>query len=214
MLTNAMAALLRLYTDEPDQSFQDDANIALWLELAYNDFRSIVTEIDPTVYARSEDFNVASSNTLSLASITGATVTAPRLDTILWLSLVEGSNETVLREGNTIQDITHGSADYILLDTNIRFPMARTGLFRLYYVPAQDVTWITAISAGNHLDELTRFHDMIPLIAYLQYAVMDAADHPQQLLLLQRRQEQLRHYLSYRSGSATELMVDSRWMEP
>ena len=97
MLTNAMAALLRLYTDEPDQAFQDDANIALWLELAYNDFRSIVTEIDPTVYARSEDFNVASSNTLSLASITGATVTAPRLDTILWLSLVEGSNETVLR---------------------------------------------------------------------------------------------------------------------
>tara|TARA_R110000824_G_scaffold29901_4_gene99016 strand:+ start:3584 stop:4219 length:636 start_codon:yes stop_codon:yes gene_type:complete len=211
-----MASLLRLYTNEPDQTFEGNAQVALWLELAYNDFRSFVAEIDPTIYAVRAQIPTVGSDTLSLSAITGATVAGPRLDTLLWVTLTQGTTELQLRGGAALQDILHGAADYVLLNAEIRFAreLASGGTISLYYLPAQDIDWPTEILAATFVDDLTRFHDMIPLIAYLQYAIVDGADHPQQLLLLQRRQEQLRHYLAYRGGSSTEEIVDSRWLEP
>lgn len=224
MLIEELANMLRLYTNEPDQTFEDDALVALWLELAYSDFRSMVCEIDPTIYATTYDVTLSGA-TLDLTNVlVGAAPTQPRLDTLLDITVMQGAQETIRwRGGTNPDDIIRGNADYVLIGSSLRFPLASSAAVRIYYMPAQNVNsagvppgWIGGIVPGSntYLDDLDRFHDMIPLIAYLQYAVLDAAEHPQQMMLLGRRQQQMKHYLAHRGGPGATEVVDSRWMEP
>jgi hypothetical protein len=218
MLVENLADLLRFYTDEPDQTVETDANVALWLQLAYDDFRSTVAEIDPTIYTVSHDMSVAGANFLELSGVLlGAAPSQPRLDTLLDITTIQGARETRRwRAGTVIDDVLHGNADYALIGTQLRVPDTTTASIRIYYLPAQNINWTAGLVAGSnvYIDELHRFHDVISLLAYLQYATFDAANHPQLMMLLQRRQEQLRTYLFSRGGPASSEVVDSRWMEP
>jgi hypothetical protein len=58
-LVNEVAAAFRLYMDEPDQTFVNDAQLAIWLERGYDDFRAIVTEMDPHIYSRSQTYSLS-----------------------------------------------------------------------------------------------------------------------------------------------------------
>jgi hypothetical protein len=218
MFIETMASLLRVYTDEPDQTVETDALVALWLELAYSDFRSMVADIDPTIYMVSHDVSMGANSTIDLNNVLlGSSPTQPRMDTLVDVTRIEGNTEYRLRGGTSIGDVTHGSADYVLINRKLHFPIDRnSGTYRIYYMPTQLVNWTAGIVAGSntYLDDLHRFHDIIPLIAYLQYAIVDAADHPQQQQLLFRRQAQLKSYLSTRGGAGAFEVVDSRWMEP
>ena len=218
MFIETMATLLRVYTNEPDQTVESEALIALWLELAYSDFRSIVADADPTIYMVSHDVSMGAGNRIDLNNVLlGTTPTQARMDTLIDVFRIEGATEYRLRGGTNIGDLTHGNADYALVNRELRFPINRdAGTYRVYYMPTQNVNWTAGIVAGSntYLDDLHRFHDVIPLIAYLQYAVLDAADHPQQQQLLFRRQEQLESYLNTRGGAGAFEVVDSRWMEP
>jgi hypothetical protein len=217
MFIETMASMLRLYTDEPDQTLESDALVALWLQLAYDDFRSMVAEMDPTIYMVSYD-TTATPPTLNLNNVLlGPSPTQPRMDTLIDIVSIEGGQEaSTWRAGTNISDVIHGNADYVLAGTTLHFPRNRSSAIRIYYMPTPTINWVAGMVAGSntYLDDLFRFHDVIPLIAYLQYAVLDAADHPQQLMLLQRRQTQLKNYLSTRGGPAAFEVPDSRWMEP
>ena len=218
MFVETLASLLRFYTDEPDQTVETDANVAMWLYLAYDDFRSTVAEIDPTIYTVSHDMSVTGSGFIELNGVLlGPSPTQPRLDTLLDITVIEGGSETRRwRAGTVIDDVIHGNADYALIGTRLRVPETTTASIRIYYLPTQSINWAGGLAAGSnvYVDELHRFHDVIPRLAYLQYAVLDAANHPQLMMLLQRRQEQLRNYLFSRGGPASSEVVDSRWMEP
>ena len=219
MFIETMATVLRVYTNEPDQTVESDALIALWLELAYSDFRSMVADLDPTIYMVSHDAAMGANNRIDLNNVLlGTAPTQARMDTLVDVFRVEGATEYRLRGGTSVGDITHGNADYALINRELRFPFNRnTGTYRIYYMSTPiGINWTTGIVAGSnaYLDDLHRFHDVIPLIAYLQYAVLDAADHPQQQQLLFRRQTQLKSYLDTRGGAGAFEVVDSRWMEP
>ena len=93
------------------------------------------------------------------------------------------------------------------------FFLKQTGTIRIDYIPVQRINWTTSIGAGQDvaIDDLDAFHDLIALIAYLQYAILDAADNPQLLRLMERRQQQLKDYLSNRSGGIVETVATSDW---
>ena len=81
---------------------------------------------------------------------------------------------------------------------------------RIDYIPEPSVNW--AGLGATYIDDLTRFHDIIALVSYLRYAIVDAAANEQLNVLLGRRIEQLRAYLEARSGGVVENVVDVRWM--
>lgn len=228
MFIEDLAVLLQLYTDEPDQTVEDNALMARQLQLAYSDFRGMVCELDPTIYSVTYDATVGGTDTLDLNGVLfGAAPTQRRLDTLLDITVLQGGREALRwRAGTTIDDVIHGNADYVLIGTALKMSSPSSSSIRIHYMPTQDIpltvaapstrSWTAGLAAGTNvfIDDLYRFHDMIPLLAYLQYAVLDAADHAQLLMLLHRRQQQLKTYLQSRGGPGADEVVDSRWMEP
>ena len=84
---------------------------------------------------------------------------------------------------------------------------------RIDYIPEPNVTWSNAGGADTtYIDDLNRFHDIIAMLAYLQYAIVDVAPNNELNGQLARRIEQLRTYLEGRAGGIVERVVDVRWM--
>lgn len=218
MLVNEVAAAFRVYMDEPDKTFVNDAQIELWLARAYDDFRAIVTEIDPFVYSRSQVYSIANARTLDLSTavpaILGAAATN-RLYQLINIYQIESAalpdNVLGTLEPSVSASSTYsGRASYTLRGTELLFPAEVTMSIRIDYIPEPAVTW--AGLGAVYIDDLTRFHDIIAMLACLQYAIVDAAANPELNTQLSRRLGQLRAYLESRSGGVTESVVDVRWM--
>jgi hypothetical protein len=68
-----------------------------------------------------------------------------------------------------------------------------------------DQTWVGQITAGTNTiidDNLQAWHDMIPLFAYYQYAIMDAASNTQLMDRLAIRKAEIMNYLQQRSAGS------------
>lgn len=222
MLAEEIARDFRIYMDEPDKTFVDEAQLAIWLEKAYDDFRALVTEIDPFVYGVSQVYSLGAVRKLDLAGVVtpilGATAVT-RMYQLVNIYRIESaalSDNVVglLTPGTALQSTYDARADYTLKGTELFFPAETTMDIRVDYIPEPAIVWATAIVIGQnvYVDDLNRFHDIIALIAYLQYAIADAADNEQLMRQLGRRQQQLRSYLENRSGGITEHVTDVRWM--
>lgn len=218
MLVNEVAAAFRLYMDEPDQTFVNDAQLAIWLERGYDDFRAIVTEMDPHIYSRSQTYSLSDARLLDLAAggtpILGSAATN-RLYQLVNIYQIESlalpDNVVATLKPSPSAQSTYGyRANYTLRGTELLFPAAMTMFIRIDYIPEPSVNW--AGLGATYIDDLTRFHDIIALVSYLRYAIVDAAANEQLNVLLGRRIEQLRAYLEARSGGVVENVVDVRWM--
>ena len=215
MLVEEVAALFRRYMDEPDQTFVDDVQMAIWLRLAYEDFRTIVCSVDPYIYTGFNSFTLTNARTQSLAgTLLGSTAPAgTRMYQLLDLWRQDPSTGELLRRlkpGGTREELVDGRCDYLLNGTTIEFNREMTGTIRVTYLLEQNVNWSGGIVAGSniYIDDINSFHDLIALIAYLQYAIVDSAENPQLLALFTRRQAQLRQYLENRSGGLVEYVSD------
>jgi len=221
MLAEEIARDFRVYMDEPDQTFVDAAQLAIWLEKAYDDFRALVTEIDPYVYTRSQTYSLSAVRKLDLAAaappILGSTATN-RLYQLINIYQVESTtlSDNILRRLEPAVALTSTydlRADYTLKGTELFFTGEMSMDIRVDYIPEPTIVWATAAVGGSvYVDDLNRFHDIIALIAYLQYAIADSADNVQLVAVLGRRQRQLRAYLENRSGGLTEQVTDVEWM--
>ena len=218
MLVSEVATAFRVYMDEPDKTFVNDAQVELWLARAYDDFRAIVTEIDPFVYSRSQVYSISNARTLDLSTsvpaILGSTATN-RLYQLINIYQIESTalpdNVLGTLEPSVSASSTYsGRANYTLRGAELLFPAEVTMSIRIDYIPEPAVIW-TGLGAV-YIDDLTRFHDIIAMLACLQYAIVDAAANPELNTQLSRRIEQLRAYLESRSGGVTESVVDVRWM--
>ena len=220
MNVGEVATAFRVYIDEPDQTFVNDAQVELWLERAYDDFRAMVTEIDPYVYARQQVYSLSSARTLDLAAaappILGSTAAAgARIYQLINIYEIESTalpNNIVNVLGPSISETStyEQRSNYTLRGTELVFPSEVTMDIRIDYIPEPYVTWAGLTAA--YIAALTRFHDIIALVAYLQYAIVDAASNQELNTQLMRRIEQLRAYLEARSGGVVERVVDVRWM--
>jgi hypothetical protein len=220
MMVADVAALYRRYMDEPDQTFVDNAQMATFLRLAYDDFRSIVVEMDAYVYAASHTVLLSSARTLDLTgTLFGvAAAAATRLHQLVDIYAVESvalSNNVYrrLEPATNLKSTYDGRTDYALKGSSIFFSGEYSGTIRIDYIPDQNIDWAAGIAgAVEYIDDLNSFHDLIALIAYLQYAIIDSAEQPQLVALLIRRQAQLRAYLEGRSGGIIEHVADVEYM--
>lgn len=215
MFVEEVAAIFRRYMDEPDQTFVDDAQMAIWLRMAYDDFRTIVCSVDPYIYTSFNGFTLASARTQTLngiilgAGAPAATRMYQLLD-VWWQDASTGELLRRLKPGGTREELVDDRCDYILNGTDLEFNREMTGSIRVSYLVEQNVNWSGGIAAGTniYIDDLNSFHDLIALIAYLQYAIVDSAENAQLLALFTRRQAQLRQYLENRSGGLVEYVSD------
>ena len=220
MNVNEVATAFRVYIDEPDQTFVNDAQLELWLERAYDDFRAMVTEIDPYVYARQQVYSLSNARTLDLAAVAppilGSTAAAgARIYQLINIYEIESTalpNNIVNVLSPSVSETStyEHRSNYTLRGTELVFPAEVTMDIRLDYIPEPNVTW--AGLGAVYIDDLTRFHDIIALVGYLQYAIVDAASNQELNTQLMRRMEQLKSYLESRSGGIVEHVVDVRWM--
>jgi hypothetical protein len=219
MLISEVAALFKVYMDEPDQTFVDNALMANWLQRAYDDFRCIVTEVDPYIYTVSQTYNLSAARKLDLDGTILGSAADPRMYQLNNIYEIESTAlpDNILRrlDPSAALDSTYDlRANYTLKGTELFFAGEVTMAIRVDFIPEPTVAQVAAWNAlgATYIDDLNRFHDLIALIAYLQYAISDSADNQQLIGLLGRRQQQLRTYLENRSGGIVERVVDVRWM--
>ena len=223
MTVEEVASLFRVYMDEPDQTFVSDAQMVIWLTSAYDDFRALVTEMDPQVYTRQQVYSLSNARVLDLATsappILGASAAAGQrlyqLVNIYMIESVSQPNNIVenLEPSLSVSSTYDFRANYTLRGTELIFPDDVTMDIRIDYIPEPNVTWSNSGGAGaTYIDDLNRFHDIIAMLAYLQYAIVDVAPNNELNGQLARRVQQLRAYLEGRSGGVVERIVDVRWM--
>ena len=186
MTVEEVAALFRVYMDEPDQTFVSDAQMVIWLTSAYDDFRALVTEMDPQIYSRQQVYSLSNVRLLDLATsapaILGPTAAAgTRLYQLVNIYSIESPSQPNnivenLQPSLSVTGTYDSRADYTLRGTELVFPEAVTMDIRIDYIPEPSVTWSNAGGAGTtYIDDLNRFHDIIAMLAYLQYAIVDVA---------------------------------------
>jgi len=218
MTVEEVGAIFRRYMDEPDQTFVDDAQMAIWLSMAYNDFRTIANSTDPYLYSKSVPLTLTNSRIQSLQGIIlGAGAPAEfrmyQLRDLWWVTAGDTNHATGRLKPGTSEELVDGRCDYVLISDSIVFNIERSGTMMINYIPEQNVNWVDGVTDPTvYVDDLNRFHDLIALIAYLQYAILDAAESPQLVALLIRRQAQLRAYLEGRSGGIIEHVADVEYV--
>jgi hypothetical protein len=207
MNVSQIASLFRSYTDEPDATFLTDADVSIYLAQGYNQFRSFVSAIDPSIYTETADLVFSSTDTYNLAggavSLLGATITAGknRLMQIQNLVNVTGGTEgigVIYQAVTSISALDQASNAYFLEGTSIRLDRNLTGTLRITYTPEQSTTLWSNVAATTHVDDLVMFHDMIALYAYAQYAIRDNAQNAPLVAQLGAREFALADYLTRR----------------
>lgn len=199
-------ALFQQYTDEPDATWLTAANIQLYLDRGYDEFRRIVIELDPRIYYTTVTLTFAGDTYelgggASAVRILGSSPTTTRLEYLLGVHAINGSAEIqysyeIVPTRRALNTVAQAA---FLGGTELRLSGTRTGDVLLEYVPASDIDWTVA----GFIDDLTMFHDVIALLAYKQYAIRDAAVNTPLYEQLQRRIQDLTDYVVQRNGNAS-----------
>jgi len=202
-----IAALFRSYTDEPDTTFLTASDVSTYLVQGYNQFRSFVSAIDPSIYVEKADLVFSSTDEYDLdggtISLLGATITVGynRLMQIQSLSNVTGGVAgigTIYQPVTSLSALDEAAGAYFLRGSVIKLDSNLTGTLRIRYTPEQPSTLWSNPAATTYVDDLTMFHDMIALYAYAQYAIRDNAQNAPLVLQLRAREFALSEYLSRR----------------
>ena len=197
----------RTYIDEPDQTFVPNSLVESMLNLAYIEFRRKVTNIDPNIYAITLDIATPTSTQVDLtalpAPILGSTATnQDRLISLLSVYVPDQTNNVPALVFNSVQSLEalQSTGDAVFFTGSILFfNRVIQRPLRISYVPGHNVVFQAGVVAGQFIDDLDAFHDMIALYAYKQYAIADAATSEQIVGQLQIRERELIDYLSNRN---------------
>lgn len=207
----------RQYIDEPDQTFVSDDDVETYLDDGYREFRNLVCDINPMIYNVSEDITMSDSNTFDLVADTpkflGPTITATggRLVRINGFNRVD-TDGTVLGRFQGVSNVRALSvmpSSYYLKGTKLMFSRKLTGSYSLEYVPVGDITWTGTPSV--FLDNLSSFHDLIPLLAYRQYAIVDGAENEPVLRQTEMRLRRFMEYLQDRAHDGCDYVQNIPW---
>lgn len=226
MTINDVVSLFRTYIDEPDQTFIDDDKVKTMLTVGYKEFKRKVTNIDPNTYARTIDVPMNSLRVIDLiaAGIAGfaqppvpmygpAAAAVDALSSLIsiYTKGANGAPATVFNAVHSLEALQSTPQGYLFSGPQIQFLGTLSDTVTIYYVaesfysPEPD---FTAGTANQHFDDLDAFHDMIPLYAYKQYAIADAATSEQIIIQLRAREGELIDYLSNRNTAGARYVQD------
>lgn len=228
MYVQDVANYFRSMTDEPDKTFITDAQLVVMLQVAYNEFRTMVTAQDSSPYE--ETYNVAATGLTYLdlnGSLLGPTATLPVLQRIVRVcQIISAANPTitrVLRPAASLETMRNGTAisesSYFLQNRVLRFSRILDQAIQIQYLPVPTVDWAGGLNGGNkYIDDLSEWHDIIALIAMSQYQVKDFQQNPAAIMLLNQRKKDFHRYISEsRNGDAAryvssgDFLNDTGW---
>jgi hypothetical protein len=211
----------RQYIDEPDQTFVSDADVETYLDDGYREFRNMVCDINPMIYNVTEQMTFSGERTHDLSvstgdakSLLGATPTAAggrmvRLNSINKVN-TDGNVTQRLEAVSNVTALDVVPSSYYLANTTLRFSSSLTGTFNVNYVPEVAVTW-TGGSPTAFIDNLTPFHDLIALLAYRQYAIVDGAESEPILRQTATRLKEFQEYLQARAFDGYDYVQSVPW---
>ena len=163
MNTEEVASLFRRYADEPDSAFLTDQDVALYLRIGYDEFRSFVSSVSPWAYATTIDVQLTQGVnqytdydlTQANANPTGANTPSllgqnpndqgtplPRLEKLLGVettAAIGGAANFRLPPKTSLDGMYSSGAGYIFRDQIIRIAGNVSFSLRLHYVPAQGI---------------------------------------------------------------------------
>jgi len=209
MNVGQVKALFKDFIDEADTTFISSANVALYCEIGYNQFRNVVNECDPSYYMEDYELSLVDGEMdLSTTAVSGEAgkfllgdpADAPakgQLSRLVKVASIGTSGDLTpafyytAAQGRDELQITADS--FVLEGTVLRFSGKITDTIRLYYLPKTTVDFTEA--DATLIDDLTEFHDLIVLFAYGNYAIRDGAGNQQIALQGKTREEAFRAYL-------------------
>jgi len=212
MYVSEVAQLVRAYTDDPDQSFFSNANLAVALKVAYAEFRALVGAKASEIYELSHSIQGNGTKNLSLNNILlGQTPTQRRCMRITRIERVSdttpsASFQGILEPAQSLESLGSSSVGmnprWLLKGTELRFDRDMSAALRINYLPTDNINWLAGISAPTaYIDDLEDFHDLIALICCRQYAIKDYAVNPVLEGQYQKRLSDLNSFLARgRSG--------------
>ena len=226
MTIDEVVSLFRTYIDEPDQTFIDDIKVKTMLTVGYKEFKRKVTNIDPTAYARTIDVPMNSLRVIDLTASGAAGFAQPpaamygpaaapvnALSSLISI-YTQGNNgapSVVFNAVHSLEALQSTPQAYLFSGPQIQFRGELSDTVTIYYVAESFYTPepdFTAGAVNQHFDDLDAFHDMIPLYAYKQYAIADAATSEQIMIQLQLRERELIDYLSNRNTAGASYVQD------
>lgn len=191
MNARQIADLTRAYLDDPDEVFLSQSRLALFLDLAYNEFRQRTPqEIWEVMYAPAA---LTGQATIDLsAAMFGATPTTgkrcQRITRVLLVDAVTGLLQCILEPASSFESLSpvqsSASGAFVAygarwwLDGHIlRFSAPMAGNIQIWYMPDSTVNWSAGIAPGAnvYIDDLVQFHDIIALLAAGHYSAADGA---------------------------------------
>jgi hypothetical protein len=217
-----VAAKFRQYIDEPDQTFVSDADVETYLDDGYREFRNMVCDINPMIYnvteqmtfssERTHDLSVSTGDAKSLLGTATSSADAPggpmvRLNAITRVG-TDGNVTQRLEAVSSAQALDVVPSSYYLANTTLRFSSKLTGTFNVDYVPHVDITWT---GSTYNVDNLTPFHDLIALLAYRQYAIVDGAESDPVLRQTATRLREFQEYLQARAFDGYDYVQTVPW---
>ena len=209
MNTAEVFSLFKQYADEPDATWLTDADIQIYLDRGYEEFRRIVIQQDPYIYYEtvtldftSDEYDLA--DPASAVRILGSSIPVgtKRLEYLTGVHAANSSNKIIW----TYQIVPNYRALHsvaqsaMLIGSKLKLSGNRTGKVLVEYVPEVDIDWTLAT---GFIDDLTMFHDVIALLAYKQYAIRDGAVNQPLMMQLATRINNLMEYIVERNNNAS-----------
>lgn len=191
MYVDQVVAMFKALVDEPDETFEDAADIAVLAETAHNELRSIIAD-SPSVkmILTRQNFTVAGARFYDFADVANATVLlgagplapvgAQRIHVIKEIAELDANlRPTVHYRGVTDEtqlwrlDVGYAPA-YFFEGTQIHFGTDVNATFRMKYVPVLDIDWTRQTSGDDEfIDDFYHYHDLIALKMAEQYMIRD-----------------------------------------
>jgi len=220
MTIQQIARLFRQFVDEPNKTFLTDDDVKLYLQIAYDQFREIATEIDPKTFAEKlADVPLGNQTQIDLTqspivaggtnSILGNTAYASGrvmlriTDVVQTSTLGDLSTLTqILRAAGSYNDLyvpdLLAAPTYYLQGNIMFFGEGMAGNYTILGVKQQDPALWSNLSATTPPDTTAiNYHDLIALIAYRNYAVRDGALSQAAETQLAQRKAEFMEYIQF-----------------
>lgn len=206
MLVNEIGTYFRILVDEPDKTWLTDAQVAILMKMAYNQYYRVITDIDEKPFTdiltinapgQSTDLTVAPHNLL--ANI-GPYDGKGRLTRLQLVTVVNnGTFAQTFKAAKSSQELVNTNEYlYALLNKHLVFnlPISNAKIDLMYtFIPDIDFSKLN-IGDNEEVDEFDDFHDIIALLMYKQYAIKDVSMNPLLENQLGQRIIDLKSYMS------------------
>lgn len=221
-----VGSLFRAYADEPDGSFMPDAQVSIFLENAYEEFRRFITRLQPGTFSTRVTLSITDSeydladtaNAVVLfgpdANLTETDAGANKLRLLSIVRLMPATDTTyVLEPAASLEELaasingvwgeglSAGGPIYYLDGTVLRIAGINLGSVVLDYVPMSTVDWTKLTDKDEEwIDNFIPYHDIIAMLAYKHYAIKDMESNQQLNAALQLRMSDLEQFIIQRNN--------------